>query len=62
MTQKLWSIHDAAKYPKVSERTIRNWMRSRRISFIKVGRVVRFDPDQFKRDLEAFEQKSVATH
>jgi excisionase family DNA binding protein len=60
MNEKLWSIHNAAKWTGVSERTIRNWMRARRISFVKIGRVVRISPEKFKRELATFERQATA--
>jgi hypothetical protein len=37
----------------VTERTITNWMRRRLISFVKIGRAVRFDPQTTDRELKA---------
>lgn len=43
-----------AKLYGVEVRTVTNWMyRSRRISFLKVGRLVRFNSDKVHRELEA---------
>ena len=42
----------------VSERTIRNWRASRIIPFIKVGRVILFDPEAVERALLKFERKA----
>lgn len=44
-----------ARECKVSLRTIDNWMARRVISFIKVGRVARFDVARVKADLRRFE-------
>jgi excisionase family DNA binding protein len=40
----------AARYA-VTERTITNWMQARRISFLKIGRIVRFDLDLVEKEL-----------
>ena len=55
----LWGYQDAADYVGVTVKTITNWVRDRRVSVIKLGRVVRFDPDKFKRELTAFERKAL---
>ena len=39
----LLSIHDAAQFLAVSVSTLYGWVWQRRISFVKVGRAVRFD-------------------
>jgi excisionase family DNA binding protein len=39
----LVDIHEAARYLSVSESTLYGWVWQRRISFVKVGRAVRFD-------------------
>ncbi len=49
----------AARY-LVSERTIDNWIRRRRIPFIKCGRVVRFNLAQCDAALERFTVRAVS--
>jgi hypothetical protein len=41
-------------------RTLDRWMRGRVIPFVKIGRVVRLDPEKADRALESFERKSVS--
>ena len=44
-----------AKFIGVSERTISNMVRQRRIPVIKFGRSVRFDPVRVRKALDKFE-------
>jgi excisionase family DNA binding protein len=48
--RRLMDVADAAQYLTVSEHFVRRLIRERRVTFIKVGRHVRFDP----ADLDAF--------
>jgi excisionase family DNA binding protein len=48
--QRLLTVQEAAQYLAVSASTLYGWVWQRRISFVKVGRALRFDLD----DLEAF--------
>jgi excisionase family DNA binding protein len=41
----------AAQY-SVTVRTVTNWMRARRVPYLKIGRIVRFDSDQVRAQLE----------
>ena len=50
--RNLMTIKDAARFLSVSVSTLYGWVWQRRISFVKVGRAVRFD----RRDLEKFVQ------
>ena len=43
--EKLLTYQQAAKILNISEPTLRRWVMERRIPFIKIGRLVRFDPD-----------------
>jgi excisionase family DNA binding protein len=45
----LVDIHEAARYLAVSESTLYGWVWQRRISFVKVGRAVRFDVADLKQ-------------
>lgn len=48
--QGLLTVQEAARYLAVSVSTLYGWVWQRRISFVKIGRALRFD----RRDLEAF--------
>lgn len=48
--RRLMDVADAAQYLTVSEHFVRRLVRERRVTFIKVGRHVRFDA----ADLDAF--------
>lgn len=40
----LWDYQKLAEYFGVTVQTTRNWVSKKRIPFIRIGRVVRFDP------------------
>ena len=50
----LLHVSEAAKLASVSQRTIFNWLESKAISCIKMGRVIRFDRATFMSELRAF--------
>ena len=50
---------EMARVHRVSRRTIGNWVRSRAIPCLRIGRVLRFDPAKVKAALERFEQQEV---
>jgi excisionase family DNA binding protein len=47
-----------AELLNVSERTIRNWQERRIIPFIKIGRVILFDPEKVSVALGQYERKA----
>ncbi len=50
----LLDVTEAAKLAKVCQRTVWNWLESKSISSIRLGRVVRFDRQTFMGELKAF--------
>jgi excisionase family DNA binding protein len=52
MDKSLWRYEDTAKFLNVSEGTLRYWVHTRSIRFLKLGRLVRFSPEQIKEDLQ----------
>ena len=50
----LIDVIEAAKLAKVCQRTVWNWLESKSVSCIKLGRVVRFDRATFMSELRAF--------
>src|SRR5215475_11037704 len=50
--QSLVDIHDAAQFLAVSVSTLYGWVWQRKISFVKVGRAVRFDLPDLKKFVE----------
>lgn len=52
-TQRLLTVQDAAKYLAVSVSTLYGWVYQRRISFVKVGRALRFDLADLDRFVES---------
>ena len=55
----LYNRREIADYIGVSERTISNMMRQRRIPVIKIGKTVRFDPLKVRKALEKYEIESI---
>lgn len=51
---RLLHVAEAAKLASVSQRTIFNWLESKAVSCIKMGRVIRFDRQTFMGELKAF--------
>jgi excisionase family DNA binding protein len=49
---RLMTVGEAARFLAVSVSTLYGWVHQRRISFVKVGRALRFD----RADLERFVQ------
>jgi hypothetical protein len=48
----MWDEQDLAKYAKVSERTVRRWMRDPlKGTYLRIGRLVRFEPESVKTRL-----------
>lgn len=43
----------------VSERTVSNWVASRKIPFWKIRRTLRFDPNDVDKALEAFKHNEI---
>jgi excisionase family DNA binding protein len=48
----LVNVHEAARFLAVSVPTLYGWVWQRRISFVKVGRAVRFDMADLRRFIE----------
>jgi excisionase family DNA binding protein len=55
----LFTRKQIADYIGVSERTVSNMMRQRRIPVIKIGKTVRFDPLKVRKALEKYEIDSI---
>lgn len=41
---RLWTVEDVAEYLSVRESVIRYWVKNREIPFVRIGRQVRFVP------------------
>jgi len=52
MDERLYNTHEIAVYLKISEHTVRSWVKYRRIPFLKIGRCVRFRPNIVERWLK----------
>jgi len=55
----LFNRKQIADYIGVSERTISNMMRQRRIPVIKIGKSVRFDPSKVRKALDKYEIEAI---
>jgi excisionase family DNA binding protein len=55
----LFNRREIADYIGVSERTISNMMRQRRIPVIKIGKSVRFDPSKVRKALDKYEIEAI---
>jgi len=53
----LVTIREAARYLSVSVSTLYGWVWQRRIPFVKVGRALRFDPDDLREFVEGNKQR-----
>jgi len=51
--QPLLTLSQVADLLRVSEKTIRRWMLSKRLPYMRLGRVVRFQQDELLRWIEA---------
>lgn len=49
--KSMWDIDDVAKYLEVSNQTVYNMIRDKRITAYKVGREWRFHPADIERDI-----------
>ena len=49
----LLSVEEAAQYLGVSPGTLRNWASTRRVEFVKVGRLTKFSPVTLDRYIAA---------
>ncbi len=49
MGSKLLTMNEASEYLGVSKLTLYGWVSARKLSFIKVGRLVKFKPDQLDK-------------
>ena len=59
MQGSLFNRREIADYIGVSERTISNMMRQRRIPVIKIGKSVRFDPTKVRKALDKYEIEAI---
>ena len=49
---RLWTITDVSEYLQVKPTAIRRWIYERRIRFYKIGRLVRFNPNDLIEDIQ----------
>jgi excisionase family DNA binding protein len=48
--QRLWTTSEVAEYLSVKPSAVRRWVYERRIRYIKIGRLVRFNPKLIAED------------
>jgi DNA-binding transcriptional MerR regulator len=51
---------EMAKALSVSQRTLREWRSIRLIPFLKINRVVMYDPERVRAAIQRFERREVA--
>ncbi|MHC4196880.1 MAG: helix-turn-helix domain-containing protein [Planctomycetota bacterium] len=56
--QQLLTVEDTAKALNISVSTLRDWIQYRRIPFIRLGRCIRFRPE----DLERIQKEGLRTN
>jgi|GEM_PF-6768271 excisionase family DNA binding protein len=49
-----WMVADVARAYSVSRRTVAEWQKIKRIPFLKIGKVVRFNPGEVSSALQKF--------
>ena len=47
--RSLWDVSEVARFFKVSERTVRDWVYKRKVPYRKAGNCLRFDPEELER-------------
>jgi excisionase family DNA binding protein len=52
------NVKEGAKVLNVSEHTLRQWIHQRRIPFVKLGKAVRFDPEDLWKFIEENRRKA----
>lgn len=50
---KLWTPRDLADYLSVKESVVRYWVRNREIPFVRIGRQIRFVPEDIQEWIAA---------
>ncbi len=45
----LWTVEETAKYLRVSNKTIYDWVHKRQIPFLKLKRLLRFSPNEIAK-------------
>jgi excisionase family DNA binding protein len=53
-----WTVNDVARAYSVSRRTVAEWQKIKRIPFLKIGKVVRFNPGEVRLALQKFQIKT----
>jgi excisionase family DNA binding protein len=56
--KELLNVKEGAKVLNVSEHTLRQWIHQRRIPFVKLGKAVRFDPEDLWKFIEENRRKA----
>lgn len=56
MPDTLISKADLAEWLGISPRTVDEWVRNREVPFVRVGRLVRFEPDEIRKWIAARRQ------
>jgi excisionase family DNA binding protein len=51
--KRLLNIKEGAALLNISENTLRQWVHQRRVPMVKLGKAVRFDPEDLQKFIEA---------
>jgi excisionase family DNA binding protein len=51
--KRLLNIKEGAALLNISENTLRQWVHQRRVPIVKLGKAVRFDPEDLQKFIEA---------
>jgi excisionase family DNA binding protein len=57
---RLLNVREGAKVLNVSEHTLRQWIHQRRLPVVKMGKAVRFDPEDLQKFIEANRREAVS--
>ncbi len=50
--ENLWTVTDTAEFLKVSEKTVYDWVHKKQVPFVKINRLLRFQPGEIKKWLQ----------
>lgn len=59
MKERLLKIEEMAKLLGITARHLRNYQKDRLVPYLKINRVIRFDPDKVFAALQKFERKAL---
>jgi excisionase family DNA binding protein len=57
--KRLLNVKEGAEVLNVSEHTLRQWIHQRRVPVVKLGKAVRFDPEDLQKFIEENRREAV---